>query len=335
MLRCLPIQHAALRLSSPALASRFHTTPWATTTSPSGNEFSSPANPINNVVVYGSGLMGSGIVQVAAQHQYQVTMVDLGADHLKKGQGYIEASLKRVARKKFADDDAKQKAFVKDTLSRIQLSTDPEAAATTADLVVEAIVENINTKRSLFSSLDQVAPKHAIFTSNTSSLPISELATATKRQDRFAGLHFFNPVPQMKLVEVVSTAEVDPTVINGLTQFCLSLKKAPVNCKDTPGFIVNRLLVPYLMEAVRLVERGEATPKDVDTAMKLGAGYPMGPFELLDYIGLDTCKFILDGWYKEGKGLAGDKLVRPSEKLNELVAKGDLGRKTGKGFYSY
>ncbi|KAJ1913009.1 hypothetical protein IWQ60_009404 [Tieghemiomyces parasiticus] len=293
------------------------------------------AHPIKRVVVYGSGLMGSGIVQVAATYNYQVTMVDLNPAMLDKGTGYIRSSLKRVARKKFAEDEAQQKHFIEDILSRVQTSTDPLAAVEQADLVVEAIVENVATKRNLFSSLDGVAPPHTIFTSNTSSLPIGQLAEVTARPTKFAGLHFFNPVPQMKLVEVVKTNDTAPEVIETLVDFCKSLKKAPVQCKDTPGFIVNRLLVPYMTEAIRLVERGVASPEDVDTAMKLGAGYPMGPFELVDYIGLDTTKFILDGWYKSGEGLAGDKLVAPSEKLNKLVESGRLGRKSGEGFYKY
>ncbi|KAJ1980678.1 hypothetical protein H4R33_005413 [Dimargaris cristalligena] len=295
------------------------------------------STPIKNVVVYGSGLMGSGIVQVAAQNNFQVTMVDLSPEMLNKGQGYIQSSLQRVARKKFADSETQQQQFIDEIMTRVKTSTDPMAPAESADLVIEAIVENVQTKRNLFSSLDAVAPRHTIFTSNTSSLPIARLAEATapERVSRFAGLHFFNPVPQMKLVEVVQTPQVDAVVVDDLVNFCLALKKSPVRCKDTPGFIVNRLLVPYMMEAMRLVERGEATPEDVDTAMKLGAGYPMGPFQLADYVGLDTMKFINDGWFKEGEGLAGKELVSPSKTLDELVKAGKLGRKSGEGFYKY
>ncbi|KAG0358256.1 hypothetical protein BGZ54_010503, partial [Gamsiella multidivaricata] len=218
-----------------------------------------PTN-VKNITVFGSGLMGAGIVQVAAQNAFNVTMVDLNPEALKKGQDIITSSLKRIAKK----------------------HTDSEAASKDADLIVEAIVENLKTKQQLFAMLDKVAPEHTLFCSNTSSLPIEEIAKATKRADRFGGLHFFNPVPQMKLVEVIRTNETSQDSFDSLMDVCTRMKKTPVSCKDTPGFIVNRLLVPYMMESLRIVERGEATPQDVDTAMKLGAGFPMGPFELAD-----------------------------------------------------
>jgi len=204
------------------------------------------------------------------------------------------------------------------------------------DLVVEAIVENLGIKQGLFKSLDQVAPSSAIFASNTSSLQIGKIASSTsaERQAQFAGLHFFNPVPQMKLVEIIKTNQTKPGVFAALEGFVKKVGKTSVSCKDTPGFIVNRLLVPYMMEAIRMVERGDATKEDVDTAMKLGAGYPMGPFELADYVGLDTTKFITDGWYQDSE-LKGEKLIGPSEMLNGLVEKGMLGRKNGGGFYDY
>lgn len=198
---------------------------------------------------------------------------------------------------------------------------------------IEAIVENLDAKQKLFAQLDSVAKQGTIFASNTSSLPIASIASATKRLDRFAGLHFFNPVPQMKLVEIIRTEDTSAEVTTALFDFAKRLGKVPVDCKDTPGFIVNRLLVPYMMEALRMVERGDATKEDVDTAMKLGAGYPMGPFELMDYVGLDTVKFITDGWYQSGKGLKGNELVRPSPLLESLVSQKKLGRKTGSGFY--
>ncbi|KAG0321567.1 hypothetical protein BGZ99_003820 [Dissophora globulifera] len=288
---------------------------------------------VKNITVFGSGLMGAGIVQVAAQNAFDVTMVDLNPEALKKGQDIITSSLKRVAKKQFPEDAGKQKEFIDTTMARIKTSTDSEAAAKNADLIVEAIVENLKTKQQLFSLLDKVAPEHTLFCSNTSSLPIEEIAKATKRTDRFGGLHFFNPVPQMKLVEVIRTDATSQDSFDALLDVCKRMKKTPVSCKDTPGFIVNRLLVPYMMESLRIVERGEATPEDVDTAMKLGAGFPMGPFELADFVGLDTMKFIVDGWRKEGKVDA--NLVAPVKLLDELVAKGDLGRKSGQGFYPY
>ncbi|ORY00497.1 3-hydroxyacyl-CoA dehydrogenase [Basidiobolus meristosporus CBS 931.73] len=289
---------------------------------------------VKTIGVYGSGLMGAGIAQVAAQNGYSVILVDVSDEHLEKGKSIISSSLKRVARKGFTDE-AEQKKFIADTMKNIQTSTNSEDTASKVDLVVEAIVENLDIKRKLFQKLDDAAPKHTIFASNTSSLPIGDIASSTKRQDRFGGLHFFNPVPQMKLVEVIRTEQTSEETNQALFDVCKKMKKAPVACKDTPGFIVNRLLVPYLMESVRLAERGEATPEDIDTAMKLGAGYPMGPFELMDYVGLDTMKHIIDGWYTEGKGLQGEKLVKPSPMLNELVKQKRYGRKSGHGFYPY
>ena len=171
-----------------------------------------------------------------------------------------------------------------------------EDSASKADLCIEAIVENLEVKRKLFAQLDEAAPKHTIFASNTSSLPIESIAMATKRGDRFGGLHFFNPVPQMKLVEVIRTPQTSDATFQSLLDVCQAMGKVAVKCKDTPGFVVNRLLVPYIMEAMRMAERGDATPQDIDVAMKLGAGYPMGPFELADFVGLDTLKFISDGY---------------------------------------
>ncbi|CEP19731.1 hypothetical protein [Parasitella parasitica] len=289
---------------------------------------------IRHVTVIGAGLMGSGIVQVAAQAKYNVTMIDTTDAALENGKSIISKSLKRVARKKFADDEAKQKQFIDETLQYVTLSKDANEAAAKSDLIVEAIVENIDVKQKLFAQLDKVAPEDAIFCSNTSSLPVTEIAKATSdaRKQRFAGLHFFNPVPAMKLVEIVRTDKVTDQVFNDLADFTKKVGKTSVACKDTPGFIVNRLLVPYIVEAMRIVDRDEASIADVDTAMKLGAGMPMGPLELADFVGLDTMKFILDGWKKAGSL---DTPVQESQILNELVSKGNLGRKSGKGFYDY
>ncbi|KAG0168655.1 hypothetical protein DFQ30_004458 [Apophysomyces sp. BC1015] len=290
---------------------------------------------VKSVTVIGAGLMGSGIVQVAAQANYKVTMVDTTDAALEKGRGIIAASLKRVARKKFADDEAQQRAFADKVFANINVTTDSASAVKSTDLVIEAIVENIKVKQDLFSALDKAAPAHTIFCSNTSSLPITQIAEATsaERQKRFAGLHFFNPVPAMKLVEIVRTAAVTDEVFTDLSEFTKATGKTPVACKDTPGFIVNRLLVPYMFEALRIIERGEASPRDIDTAMKLGAGMPMGPIELADFVGLDTMKFIVDGWAKEGK--IDPAFVKSVKILDDLVAKGHLGRKSGQGFYEY
>ncbi|PVD39042.1 hypothetical protein C0Q70_01669 [Pomacea canaliculata] len=251
---------------------------------------------IKNVTVIGGGLMGSGIAQVAAATGHNVTMVDETDEILSRSTAAIERSLGRIAKKKFADSEKAQSSYVSDAMSRIQISINPVAAAKKSDLVIEAIVENLEIKQKFFTTMDAAAPSHTIFASNTSSLSIGEIASATKRRDRFGGLHFFNPVPMMKLVEVVKTPETSTDTFQQLVNFGKALGKTTVECKDTPGFIVNRLLVPYMMEAVRMLERGDATAKDIDTAMKLGAGHPMGPFELADYVGLDTTRFIINGW---------------------------------------
>ncbi|RIA79258.1 hydroxyacyl-coenzyme A dehydrogenase [Glomus cerebriforme] len=292
-----------------------------------------PNNSIQNITVYGSGLMGAGIVQVAAQNGFKVTMVDIEQKFIDRGKEIINASLKRIAKKQHKDDENAQKSFIESTLSNIKTNTDSLKGAENSDLIIEAIVENLQTKQNLFKKLDESANSNAIFASNTSSLPISEISKVTKRQDKFAGLHFFNPVPQMKLVEIIKINQTSEDTYQSLIEVTKKMQKTPVTCKDTPGFIVNRLLVPYLLEAMRLAERGDASIEDVDTAMKLGAGMPMGPFELSDFVGLDTLKSIVDGWRKDGKIDAG--LVASVKKLDNLVKDGKLGRKSGEGFYTY
>jgi len=287
---------------------------------------------IQEVVIIGGGLMGAGIAQVAAQTGHKTTLVDLSQSVLDKSNARISDSIKRVAKKKFKDDEAGAKSFVDSSLSNMYVATSPEDALTSADLVVEAVVENMGLKQKLFAEYDRIAPAKTIFASNTSSLPISEIASTSSRADRFGGLHFFNPVPVMKLLEVVRIPETSDETYDAMVAWGKAMGKVTVECKDTPGFIVNRLLVPYIMEAVRMVERGDASVKDVDTAMKLGAGYPMGPFELADYVGLDTNKFIMDGW---GERYPEEPLFRASEMLNKLVAEEKLGRKAGEGFYKY
>ncbi|XP_070835193.1 hydroxyacyl-coenzyme A dehydrogenase, mitochondrial [Chaetodon trifascialis] len=285
---------------------------------------------IKQVMIVGGGQMGAGIAQVAAATGHSVTLVDMSDDILKKAVKGIEGSLKRVAKKKFADKPEAGEDFLQKTLQNVSTSTDPGSAVQGSDLVVEAIVENLKVKQDLFGQLDKAAPAHTIFASNTSSLPISDIASATNRLDRFGGLHFFNPVPMMRLVEVIGTSATSQETFDSLLNFSKSLGKTPVSCKDTAGFIVNRLLVPYMMEAIRLHERGHGSKEDIDIAMKLGAGYPMGPFELADYVGLDTLKFIMDGWSTLEPN---NPLFAQSELLNKLVSEGKLGKKTGEGFY--
>ncbi|KAI3352384.1 hypothetical protein L3Q82_005350 [Scortum barcoo] len=276
--------------------------------------------------------MGAGIAQVAASTGHSVTLVDTSDDILKKSVKGIEGSLKRVVKKKFADKPEAGEEFIQKVLQNVSTSTDAGSVVQGTDLVLEAIIENLKIKQDLFGRLDKLAPAHTIFASNTSSLPISDIASSTNRLDRFGGLHFFNPVPMMKLVEVIATSATSQETFDSLLNFSKVLGKTPVSCKDTPGFIVNRLLVPYLLEAIKLHERGHGSKEDIDIAMKLGAGYPMGPFELADYVGLDTVKFIIDGWSAMDSS---NPLFAQSEMLNKLVAEGKCGKKTGEGFYKY
>lgn len=289
-------------------------------------------NTIKNVTVIGGGLMGSGIAQVAAQAGQTVTLVDVSSDVLGKAQKSMGANLGRVAKKIYKDKPQDGEKFVTESLARIKTSTDPVEASKTSDLVVEAIVENMGVKHKLFQQLDAAAPNHTIFASNTSSLSINEIASVVKRKDRFGGLHFFNPVPVMRLLEVVKGNETSEATYKSMMDWGKSVGKTCITCKDTPGFVVNRLLVPYICEAIRLFERGDASARDIDTAMKLGAGYPMGPLELADYVGLDTNKFILDGWHNK---YPDQQLFKPIPLLNKLVSEGKLGVKSGEGFFKY
>ncbi|KAK3911307.1 Hydroxyacyl-coenzyme A dehydrogenase, mitochondrial [Frankliniella fusca] len=294
---------------------------------------SSPvAGSIKNVTVIGGGLMGSGIAQIAAAAGQKVVLVETNDKLLHGANSRIHESLKRVAKKQFKDNAAAGDKFVQETMSRISGSTNASEGASSADLVVEAIVENMAIKQKLFADLDKAAPAHTIFASNTSSLSITEIASQCQRKDKFGGLHFFNPVPVMKLLEVIRTNDTSDDTYKKMMEWGQEVGKTCITCKDTPGFVVNRLLVPQLAEAIRMLERGDASPRDIDTAMKLGAGHPMGPFELADYVGHDTTKFILDGWHEK---MPDNPLFKPLETLNKLVAEGKLGVKAGEGFYSY
>jgi len=287
---------------------------------------------IQEVIVVGGGLMGAGVAQVAASTGHKVTLVDISQDVLEKSQARIGESIKRVSKKTFKDDAEAGAKFIDSSMSNLHIATSANEAMATADLVLEAVVENIGLKQKLFKEYDAIAPAKTIFASNTSSLPIAEIAKVTNRLDRFGGLHFFNPVPVMKLLELVRIPETSDDTFSAMKEWGKNLKKVTIDCKDTPGFVVNRLLVPNLMEAIRMLERGDATSKDIDTAMKLGAGHPMGPFELADYVGLDTIKFIMDGW---SESYPEETLFQKSELLDKLVADGKFGRKSGEGFYKY
>ncbi|XP_059608884.1 hydroxyacyl-coenzyme A dehydrogenase, mitochondrial-like [Phlebotomus argentipes] len=292
----------------------------------------STSRAVEKVVVIGGGLMGAGIAQVAASSGFRVTLVEVNEQLVEKAKGNIQKSLARVAKKQFKDDEAAQNGFVATTLGRLDATCSLTDAVRDTDLVIEAIVENMKVKHDLFAKIDSVAPQHAIFASNTSSLSIREIAQVTQRRDRFGGLHFFNPVPVMKLLEVIRTPETSDDTYKRMMDFGQSMGKVCITCKDTPGFVVNRLLVPYLAEAVRLLERGDATAKDIDIAMKLGAGYPMGPLELADYVGLDTTRNIISGWHEN---FPENPLFQPIGTLEKLVQDGKLGVKSGEGFYSY
>jgi len=284
---------------------------------------------ISNFSVIGSGLMGAGIAQVGAQTGHNVVLFDISEGALGKAQASIEKSVGRVAKKM---EPEKAEAFMAETLGRIKMTSDMGETGANAELIVEAVVENLSLKQKLFADLESVSSANCILATNTSSLPVSAIGLDLKDKSKFGGLHFFNPVPMMKLLEVIKGDDTSDATFDAMITWGQAMGKTTVKCIDTPGFIVNRLLVPYLAEAIRLVERGHASKEDVDIAMRLGAGYPMGPFQLADYVGLDTNKFIMDGWHER---MPNDPLFNPVQSLDEMVAEGKLGRKTGEGFYDY
>ncbi|MGC2322749.1 MAG: 3-hydroxyacyl-CoA dehydrogenase family protein [Terriglobales bacterium] len=280
---------------------------------------------IKKVGVLGCGLMGSGIAQVTATAGFDVTVLEVEQKFLDKGFAGIEKSLGKFAEKGTITPQQKDeiRGRLKGTTNAQDLSN--------CDLAIEAIIENVAEKRKMYAAVDAVAKKDAIFASNTSSISITELMSATKRPERFVGLHFFNPVPLMKLVEVVRTIATSNDVYETVFEFANKLGKVPVRTSDKTGFIVNRLLVPYLLDAIRAYEEGVGSIPDIDQAMKLGCGYPMGPFTLLDFVGLDTTYYITHVMYDEFK----ERRFASPPLLKRLVMAGWYGRKTGKGFYDY
>jgi 3-hydroxybutyryl-CoA dehydrogenase len=280
---------------------------------------------IKVVGVVGCGLMGAGIAQVCAEAGYQVLVREVNEDFLKKGLGKIEAFLaKGVERGKVT---AERKAEV---LSRLSGTTDL-GRMNACDLVVEVVTENLEVKRQVFQALDAACGPQAIFASNTSSLSITEMAATTRRPSRFVGLHFFNPVPLMKLVEVVRSPLTDPAVFEEAVAFAQSLGKTPVRASDKTGFVVNRLLVPYLLDSVRALEEGVGSIADIDEGMRLGCGHPMGPLTLLDFVGIDTTYSIANIMFDEFR----EKRFAPPPLLKRMVQAGLYGRKSGRGFYDY
>ncbi len=287
---------------------------------------------IKKVGVIGCGLMGHGIVQVAAQGGFDVVAFEADQGALDKGLGRIEKSLGKLASKnvekgKMTEDQAGE--WVQTTWGRVSGSTD-KADLADCDLIVEAIVENLDVKKSLFQELGAMVKDSAIFASNTSSFPIMEMAEASGRPARFVGLHFFNPVQLMRLVEVVRTEATDGDVFDAAKRFGEACGKTAVACKDTPGFVVNRLLVPYMVQAINMLDRGDASKEDIDAAMQFGCGYPMGPLTLTDYVGLDTTLSILEGWVDR---YPNEPAFSIPDSLRQKVSEGKLGRKTGEGYY--
>jgi 3-hydroxybutyryl-CoA dehydrogenase len=284
---------------------------------------------IKRVGVLGCGLMGSGIAQVCATAGFEVTVLEVEQKYLDSGFAGIEKSLQ-----KFAERPVEKGGITpqkKDEIqARLKGTTKKENLAD-CDIVIEAIIENVEEKKKMYSSLDGIVKKDAIFASNTSSISITELLTAVKRPERFIGLHFFNPVPLMKLVEVVKTIATSPDVYDAAYEFAKKLGKVPVRTSDKTGFIVNRLLVPYLLDAIRAYEEGAGSIEDIDNAMKLGCGYPMGPFTLLDFVGLDTTYYITHVMYDEFK----ERRFASPPLLKRMVMAGWYGRKSGRGFYDY
>jgi 3-hydroxybutyryl-CoA dehydrogenase len=280
---------------------------------------------IRTVGVLGCGLMGSGIAQVCAGSGYNTIVREVDEALLQKGLGRIRRFLEDgIARGKVSPDarDA--------MLARLSGTTSIDAM-NECDLVIEAIVENLQEKRATYAALESVVARHTIVVSNTSSLCITELAAAATRPDRFGGLHFFNPVPLMKLVEVIRGLATSDETYQQVFAFARSLGKEPITAPDRPGFIVNRLLVPYLLDAIRAYENGLGTLEDIDTGMKLGCGHPMGPFTLLDFVGLDTTYYIANIMFEEFR----EPAYAPPPLLKRMVLAGRLGRKSGQGFYRY
>ena len=280
---------------------------------------------IRKVGIVGAGLMGSGIAQTCAQSGYETVVREVNQQLLDKGLERIHNAWETMARKGKLNEDqvTEQRARLHGTLDLADFAD--------CDLVIEAVVENMEEKLRLFPALDAILKPEAFLLSNTSSLNVTQMGAVTKRPDKVCGLHFFNPAPVMRLVEIVRTISSSEETLASVREFALSLGKTPVLAKDTAGFIVNFLLIPYLLAAIRMLENGLASRDDIDAAMKLGCGYPMGPFTLLDYVGLDTTLWAAEAIYEEYK----DPLYAPPPLLRRMVISGMTGRKSGKGFYKY
>ena len=280
---------------------------------------------IKRVGVLGCGLMGSGIAQVSAQAGFETTVVEASQELLDRGLGSIKKTLDGLVARAKLDERARD-----EVLGRLHGATSFEALKD-ADLVIEAITENQPLKNETFAKLDRICPPHTLLASNTSSCNVTAMAAATRRPAQVLGLHFFNPVPLMKLVEVVQSILTSDQSVADAYEWVKAVGKVPVKTKDSTAFIVNRLLVPYLLDAIRIYEGGLASLEDIDQAMKLGCGYPMGPFTLLDLVGLDTTMFVAEVMFEEYR----EPRYAPPPLLKRMVMAGHLGRKSGKGFYDY
>ncbi|PID05293.1 MULTISPECIES: 3-hydroxybutyryl-CoA dehydrogenase [unclassified Sporosarcina] len=280
---------------------------------------------IEKVFVIGAGQMGGGIAQVCAQAGYQVTLHDLNEEAYDRGFAVITKNLERNVEKGRMTEEEKQAV-----LGRFTKSLDMQNAKD-ADIVIEAAVENMAIKTKIFAELDEITPEHTILATNTSSLPITEIGAATKRPGKVIGMHFMNPVPVMKLVEVIRGLATDDDVYEAVEEMTKKLNKTPVEVNDAPGFVANRVLMPMINEAIFTLYEGVATKEAIDDVMKMGMNHPMGPLQLADFIGLDTCLYIMETLY-EGFG---DSKYRPCPLLRKYVKAGWYGKKTGRGFYSY
>jgi len=281
---------------------------------------------VKKIAVLGAGLMGSGIAQVAAQAGFDVNLMDVAQQFVDKGLSTIEKNLKRMAEK-----GKMEPAQAEAVRKRINPFLSLADAAKDVDVVIEAVIEKMDLKKGVYTELEAAARKDTIFASNTSALSITELASATKRPDRFIGMHFFNPVPVMQLVEIIrgyGTSDQTVAVIKQLTE---KMGKTGIEVQEAPGFVVNRILVPMIIEAIFALQEGLATPEEIDTGMRLGANHPMGPLALADLVGLDTLLNVQQNLYEE----FADPKYRPPALLRKMVRAGHLGRKSGKGFYNY
>lgn len=280
---------------------------------------------IQKVGVLGGGLMGGGIAQVCAGAGFSTTVREVSDALCEKARGNIDKTLTKAIKKGKATAEQRDR-----TMSHLSLTTDL-AALRECDIIIEAVVEDLELKNAMWKELDAICPPHTIFASNTSSLTIAAMAAATKRPDRMLGLHFFNPVPVMKLVEVVRTVTTSPETFDTAFEFAKAVGKEPISAKDSSGFVVNLLLVPYMLDAINALQSNVASVEDIDKGMQLGAGHPMGPFVLADFVGLDTLYKIAEIMFEEYR----EKRYAPPPLLKRMVLAGMYGKKSGKGFYDY